>query len=126
MRGSAAVWLCAAVLLVPTTPGAEVPAGVSLELSVEPEEATVGQTIAVRLTLELEPGIGIEAGPLGPSLGPFSVVDERWEGPMPHDGGERWRWEGVLAAYRPGDLELPSLRVRVMPAEGPAVDRSGP
>ncbi len=53
-----------------------------------------------------------ESIPLQEQIGPFHVLDGAWRKLDHPDGDDAWVWSGNLAAYEPGDLELPAFAVR--------------
>jgi len=84
-------------------------------LDVEPLEATVGDRLAVVLGVELPADAVLELPTLGPRLGPFTVFEGAWEGPIVVEGEEvvRYRWTGALGAFETGELEVPAIHLRV-------------
>ncbi len=91
---------------------------VVIELHVDPAQGTVGDPLAVELVVDVAGDAALERSPLGPMLGPFSVVEESWSGPQKREGRERWTWSGRIVAFRTGELELPAIRLRVLPGAG--------
>jgi hypothetical protein len=90
----------------------------AVDLRVEPDVARVGDPIALTLTVALPAGARLDARALGPDLGPFSVLDGRWE-PVSGDTPASSRvWQGRIAAYEVGELELPPIRVEFKGADG--------
>ena len=108
--------LLAAVCVAPVT-GQSDSAGPVVTIELEPREATVGDPLDVTLTVDLPDGTGLLSEPLGPEIGPFTVLDGGWEAPVAGEGGSRHVWRGRIAAYETGDLSLPAMLVRVE-AEG--------
>lgn len=100
---------------------AELPPGVALELEVDAAEAKVGDPLPLRLTLDLRAGLTFEPRALGPALGPFSVVEESWGAPTAAGSGTRFTWQGRIAAYRTGELELPAIGLDLRAADGTTV-----
>jgi hypothetical protein len=84
----------------------------TLDLSVEPRQATVGDHLEAKLTLDLPDDAVPELREIGPRVGPFAVISGSWSGPEPVESGQRWTWAGQLSAYRTGELELPPLAIR--------------
>ena len=106
---SALIWPVVAMLLLCGPAMADPP-----ELTLEfPQTAgTVGDRfpITVRVT-----GAGAgswEPLPLPDSIGPFEVLDGDWELSDNPEGDASWAWSGGLAAYEPGEIELPAFTVR--------------
>jgi hypothetical protein len=87
------------------------PVGVHVEVG--DVEATVGDRLDVRYVVTTGPATRFDPPQLGPALGPFSVVDGSWSGAEDVEGGRRWTWTGAVVSFRPGDFELPALRIRV-------------
>ena len=89
--------------------------GARVTLDLGATEASVGDPIALRLSIEVAAeGAEPERRALGPRLGPFAVVDEAWSEPEPGRTPRRWVWEGRLAAFRTGRLALPAVTLRVL------------
>ncbi len=90
---------------------AALPAGGEATVRVEPQRATVGDPIEVQITLfgddERRPAVD----KLGPDIGPFSVLDERWSEESAGEGGRMWRWTARIAAYETGTREFPATTV---------------
>lgn len=111
IRTAAARLACAGALLA-----AAPAAAATLEVTLEPRTATVGDRVEAVLVLAAAAG-ELAGDPR------FPVWGERWgaaeiveAGPVERRGGEH-RQRLILAAYRPGSLELPPKRVAV---PGPA------
>jgi hypothetical protein len=108
--------LCALALLVAVAgSSAAVDEGPPPEVrvEVEPLEATVGDHLAVRVVVDIPPATRLDPPQLGPSLGPFSVLEGSWSAPEDRAEGQRWTWTGVVVSFRPGEVELPAVRVVV-------------
>lgn len=101
-----------------TMSGAQGAPPVAVELHIDPAQGTVGDPLGVQLVVDVAGDAALERSPLGPMLGPFSVVEESWSGPEQRDGLQRWTWSGRLVAFRTGELELPAIRIRVLPQAG--------
>ncbi len=95
-----------------------VPAWGEVTLTIEPVSVTIGDPISVRLTIETDEEHRPAREKLGPQLGPFTVLDERWS-EQPLDNGRRaWVWSATIAAYEVGAQEFPGLTIS--PATGDA------
>ncbi len=79
-------------------------------------EATIGDRLEVELIVELPDGVDFEPPEIGPELGPFAVVDGRWDDALPGQPTGRRRWSGRVTTFEIGELELPALRIQL---EGP-------
>ena len=86
---------------------------VEVRVEVEPVKATVGDRLTVRVDVDVPPATRLDPPQLGPALGPFSVVEGGWSGPEDHAEGQRWTWTGEVVSFRPGENELPAVRVVV-------------
>ncbi len=76
-------------------------------------EATIGDRIDVQLIVEVPEGVELDPPSVGPELGPFSVVDGRWDEVLP-DGPKGIRtWAGRVTAFETGEIELPALRIQL-------------
>jgi len=84
---------------------------IAVQVEVEPREATVGDPLTLRVAVDLPPATRLEPPRLGPEMGPFSVIEGAWSGPEPVAGGERWTWRGSIVTFRPGEAELPGVRI---------------
>jgi hypothetical protein len=96
----------------------EAGAPIDVRVEVDPVEATVGDPLNVRLLVSLPSGTRLDPPEFGPALGALSVVEGSWSGPEQAQGSERWTWTGVVVSFRPGEVELPALRIVVEDAEG--------
>ncbi len=95
-------------------------------LSVTPSAATVGDRLDAVLEVTVPEGVTVERPDLGLELGPFSVFEPTWEGPVAAAGESRFTLRARLAAFETGTLEVPSIEVRVTGPGGPAVLKSEP
>jgi hypothetical protein len=86
---------------------------VAVRVDVEPVEVTVGDRLRTRIVVDLPPATSFVPPQVGPELGPFSVVEGAWSGPEAVEGGERWIWTGAVVTFRPGEVELPAVRIVV-------------
>jgi hypothetical protein len=89
----------------------------SVSVTVKPSVANVGDAIELIVTVDVPAGTRLEPEPLGPEIGPFSVLDGRWEAPAEGETVRRF-WRGSIAAYEVGEVELPAIAVRYVDAEG--------
>lgn len=87
-----------------------------VRLEIDADDATIGDHLPARLIVELPAGVAFDPPPVGPSLGDFSVIDGNWVEPVTEGETTRWTWQGKIAAYRAGDLEVPAFNIEV---EGP-------
>jgi hypothetical protein len=83
---------------------------------VEPVEATIGDHLAARIVLQLPDGARFEPPEIGDTLGDLSVLRGRWaERPAePESGSSLWTWEGTVAAYETGEVEVSPIRLRIL------------
>jgi hypothetical protein len=91
---------------------------VQVRVDVSPVQATVGDRLSVQVFVDLPPATRLDPPQLGPALGSFSVVEGSWLGPEQHAEGQRWTWTGAVVSFRPGELELPAVRVVVQDEAG--------
>ena len=98
------------VPLLVVTMLAALPAWGQARVEIEPSSATVGDPLTVRMTIEATDGIEPVREKLGPQLGPFTVLDERWSAATGEEASG-WSWTATVAAYRTGELEFPALSV---------------
>jgi hypothetical protein len=111
------VGLALAVLLTGWTARAD--EGVRVRLELEPRIGTVGDPFRARLTVEAPRGWTLHASTPGLRWRPLVVRRGTWQGPIPLDRRTvRWVWDGTLAAYEPGDLELPPWPLRLAGPDG--------
>jgi hypothetical protein len=98
----------------------------AIAIEVTPKEATVGDPIGVRLSVDLP--AGAEAAPLPPGteMGPFTVLSGGWRQEDAAGGRKRWIWSGAVAAYETGKLTLPPISVRAKEAGGETELRTEP
>jgi hypothetical protein len=89
-----------------------------MEVSVTPVEAAVGDRLKMVVTVDLPQGISLDPTPIGPELGPFTIMDGQWSPPAEAEEGRRWIWSGSMAAFRTGALEVPPISVRANGPEG--------
>jgi hypothetical protein len=114
MRGLRRVKVLTAVWLLVGTAWTGLLAGEgSVELRVEPRDATVGDRLEATLTVDLPAGAVPELREIGPRVGPFSVISGTWSGPQETGEERRWTWQGLLSAYRTGRLQVPPIAIRV-------------
>jgi hypothetical protein len=111
-RGALGI-VVALVLVVPVFGAEEGEASVAVHVDVDPVEATVGDRLRMQLEVDLPPATRFVPPQVGPALGPFAVVEGSWSGPEAVEGGERWTWTGVLVTFRPGEVQLPAVRIVV-------------
>jgi hypothetical protein len=97
-----------------------------VEISVAPEEATVGDLLETRVSIVVPPDVGVEKPEPGPEWGPFAVNELAWEGPEELDGRTRWVWHGTLAAFETGTLEVSPLEIRLVSGDERSVIRTEP
>lgn len=93
-----------------------------VQVDVQPREATIGDHLAVRIAVTLPATARLDPPQLGPALGPFSVVDGSWEGPVVQEDEQHWTWNGELVSFRTGELELPPVRIAVEDAAGAEIE----
>ena len=97
----------------------------ALDLSLEPEEITVGDRIRVEIVLTVgageelrtEPGIPLEEGGRWGKAEVLAVDGPR-QAPDPGEGVRRFTWTVTLTAWEPGSLEPPPLPV-TLPGDPP-------
>jgi hypothetical protein len=90
-------------------------------LRVSSAAATVGDRIDAVIEVTVPQGTSVERPDVGRELGPFTVFDPTWEGPVPSGGKARYEFKGRLAAFETGSLEIPAVTVRVQGRGGPSV-----
>ena len=93
-----------------------------VHVDVQPQEATIGDHLAVRIDVTLPAAARLDPPQLGPALGPFSVIDGSWEGPIVQQDEQRWTWNGAVVSFRTGELELPPVRIAVEDAAGAEIE----
>ena len=106
----------AAFVVVTTASGS---AGAGVTLSIEPERATIGDPVSVRLLIETADDPLPIRQQLGPELGPFTVLDEQWSEQTADTGRRIWLWSATIAAYETGEQEFPALFVAAESADAP-------
>lgn len=110
----------AALLLAAPGPGAASPAG-AVRVEVAPAVATVGDRVTVTLTVDSPAGEPQFPDP-GRQWGESDVLEAHPAERIA--GGAAWRRQLVVAAFRPGPLELPAPVVRL--PDGAAARPAGP
>jgi hypothetical protein len=73
---------------------------------------TVGDRFPMILSVSGTDSAGWEPLPLQTPIGPFYVLDGTWRHVVSDEADEAWVWNGDVAAYEPGELELPAVTVR--------------
>jgi hypothetical protein len=99
---------------------------VRVSLDARPSEVTVGEPVVVTIEVVAPAQMRLEPPKIGPQLGPFSVLSGSWVGPVDAEGGARWIWNGELAAYRTGDVEIPSIALAIAGDDGGATVSTEP
>ncbi len=97
-----------------------VPVWGEVTLTIEPVTATIGDPVSVRLTIETDGERRPVRERLGPELGPFTVLDERWSEQPLDDGRRAWIWSATIAAYVVGEQEFPGLTISPAAGDTPA------
>lgn len=123
MRASAARCVGLALLLVARAAAAsETPPRVDLRL--EPAEVTVGDPVTATISVEVPAGVPVAFQDDLKQWGKAVVLSI--DAPPPEANGERQRVRRVLhlAAYETGELELPSLELRMGEGDAATVLRS--
>lgn len=92
-------------------------------LTLEPERAAIGDPIVVTIELDWPEQAAFEAPSLGPRWGKFDVLEEGWSASLEQPG--RWSWQGKLAAFELGELQLPSRSI-VASLDGETLTASTP
>jgi len=103
------------LVVTPTT----VSASTGVTLSIEPERATIGDPISVRLVIETAEDPVPVREKLGPTLGPFTVLHEQWSEQEADAGRRIWVWSATIATYETGEQEFPALSVAAESAAVP-------
>lgn len=87
----------------------------SPELLLEfPQKAgTIGDRFPMTLRAAGSGADSWEPVALPDTIGPFTVLDGNWSQEPQPDGGNVWIWSGGVAAYEPGELELPAFTVQL-------------
>ena len=91
-------------------------ASIAVTIDVQPLVAQIGDSLEVHIEADLPAGSEIRPVPIGPELGPFTVIEGSWSGPQPSDTGQRFSWRGRVVAFRTGELEIPPITLQ---ADGP-------
>jgi len=123
-------WSGVAIALLLAAPAAAQPAAPHLDVALSPREATVGDPVAVVLTLRT-PAAGLAADPRFPVWGKTWGDAEILEKGEPLKAGEAagtstWTQRIVIAAFRTGKVDLPPVTVavpekdRTLQAQSPA------
>jgi hypothetical protein len=105
------VQILSAVLLVVLC-GPAVAAAPDLEVSFPQRAGTVGDRFPISLHASGQGSGDWEPLEIPDRIGPFHVLDGSWRQEPTEDGDVVWVWSGGLAAYEPGELELPAISVR--------------
>jgi hypothetical protein len=87
-------------------------------VEVNPLEATVGDRLQGKVTIDLPAGAEVQLPDLDALLGPFTLLSGSWQEPVVAEGRKSWHWTGELTAFRTGSLELPSITVRYSDESG--------
>ena len=95
------------------------PAWGKVTLSIEPATTTIGDPVAVQLTIETDEDRRPSREKLGPELGPFTVLDEHWSEQALDDGRRVWVWSATIAAYEIGEQEFPGLTIATAAGDAP-------
>ncbi len=113
--------------LQPMVPQAA-PPGVEIRTAAQPRKATVGDHITVEITAKLPDGFSADIPPVRGQLGEFTVLEFQDRSAIEKSGSlnrtEAPRAEPlvlarfVVALYRPGEFEFPSLPITVQAADG--------
>ncbi len=101
------------------------PAGTAV-LTVSSSVATVGDRLDAVIEVTVPEGTSVERPDVGRELGPFTVFDPSWEGPVVASGKARYTFRARLAAFETGSLEIPAVEARVGGRAGAAVLKTGP
>ena len=89
-------------------------------LRFEPASVAIGDPVSVWLTIEAAEDQRPAREKLGPNLGPFTVLEERWSEQAAEDGRRVWVWSAVIAAYETGEQEFPGLTIAAATLDAPA------
>ena len=92
-----------------------------VELRLDPPEVTVGDPITATLTVEVPAGVPVAFQDDLKQWGKLVVLSIEAAAPEPNGDKQRVRRVLHLAAYEPGDLELPPLELRLGEGEGATV-----
>ncbi len=126
MRGWLAATCVALLVAAGGSKSATAAAAGSAVLRVSPSAATVGDRLDAVLEVTLPQGYTAERPDVGLELGPFTVFEPSWEGPVAAGGQVRFTLRARLAAFETGTLEVPSVEVRVQGAGAASVLKSDP
>ena len=110
------------MLLTLAVASADADPALVVRVEVQPQGATIGDHLDVRLEVALPLDALLEPPRLGPAMGPFSVVQGGWEGPVMRQDDQRWTWSGKVVSFRTGELELPAVRIVVKDAAGNVIE----
>jgi hypothetical protein len=125
-RPRSSLALLSLLLLAPGAPAAGEEALPRAEIRVDPAEGTVGERLELTLDLLADRESTVARPEIGSELGPFAARETSWTGPEPVEGGLRWTWQGTVAAFETGSLEVPAISVRVTGPDGDRVVRTVP
>lgn len=90
----------------------------SLEVDVQPREASVGDTIEYRITLVHPEDVAVRL-PATPKLDPYELNGLEHDS-RPVEGGIEERWVLKLGVYHLEETDVPELALEVVTPEGPA------
>jgi hypothetical protein len=121
-----AVPLLISLLLPGLLLGQESSTSPSVTVEVEPGQATIGDQLQARIILTLPAGWEAQLPTIETELGPFSVVSGAWAEEAPTEGDKRWIWNGLLAAFRTGSMEVPALSFQLRTGEESSTLESAP
>ncbi|HZN55243.1 MAG TPA: hypothetical protein VFB67_07965 [Candidatus Polarisedimenticolaceae bacterium] len=80
-------------------------------LALAPLKAGLGDPLAARLTVSLEPGESVDTAPLPVAWGPAQVLSGAWEPAAP---GQPRVWSGTVAVYQLGETTVPPVSVPIL------------
>jgi hypothetical protein len=109
-------WALALAALSAAAPACAAP--LSVEVSVEPSVATIGDRLQYTLVLDYEEGVEVELPDVVRGLAPFDVLDATVTDPLAQSGRVVERRDMVVAAFEVGELWLPALEIGYVTAEG--------
>jgi len=112
------------VLLFAVILAARAASAATARLVVDPTKAHIGDVLAARLTVTLEPGESVDASPLAPEWGPAQVISGGWE-PAATAATTRV-WTGTIAVYELGPATVPTIDVTVTKDGAPATVATEP
>lgn len=116
---TAATLAALVLLLAPGAPAEEV-RGLSARLSVASSSVTLAVPFEATIEVALPAGFRVAGETVGPVLGDVSVLDGGWEAAPAGEGATTRRWKGRLAAFRLGEVTIPTVRVSVLAPDGGA------